>query len=301
MSIKAYCPAGATEVTAHGLHQWDYGQTLEIEVEEAPAFAEVHFSCPGMKEAAVRVGTTVSNVLTVPIPDQCLEQYAPVKAYIYAVEETSARTLCTIILPIVPRLKPAVAPEVPQEIYDKYTELVGAINAQVEALARGEVVAGSARFADTAGATHHAETAGMAQEAANASWAGGADMALTSKQADEATKLTAAPVSFTGTSVQLTKAGLYEVRVLNESLARDMSTEAATVVGLISISDAKAGRYFWVTGTEGGINTRAAYHVELGLADSTGLLTVNGAFYTSNGAATGHTLTLVGVRLITEY
>ena len=300
MSIKAIVPQGATSITAHGLTQWDYGQTLEIAAEGIPAFVEVHFASPGMKEAVVRVGTTVSNVVTVPIPDQCLEQAAPVKAYIYAVEEASARTLCTITLPVVPRLKPAKAAPVPAFIPDKYTELVDAVNAQVEALARGEVVAGSARFADTAGATHHAETAGMAQEAANASWAAGADMAMAAKQADEAAKLTTAPVYFTGNSVQLTKAGLYEVRVRNESLS-SLTTEAATVVGLISITDVKQGRSFWLTGAQFGINVRSFYQVEINLSEGTQLLSVNGAYYTSNGAATGHTLKLVGVRLITEY
>ncbi len=305
MSIRAYCPRGATEVTAHGLTQWDYGQTLEIEMEEAPAFAEVHFSSAGMKEAAVHVGTTVDNVLAVPIPNRCLEQPAPVKAYIYAVAEKSARTICTIVLPIVPRLKPSVAPQVPQVIYDKYTELIGAINAQVEALARGEVVAGSALFANTAEAAHHAETADMAQEADSARWAEGAERSMTSGLADEATRLTAAPLTISGSSVQITKAGIYEVRVLNESLASGMTDEAATVVGLISITDVKKGRKFWLQGAQMGINVRSFYQVEVELSENTSLLSINGAFYnqsgTQSGNATGHTLRLVGVRLITEY
>ena len=36
MIIKAIIPAGVTELTVHGLHQWNYGQQLEIAAEALP-------------------------------------------------------------------------------------------------------------------------------------------------------------------------------------------------------------------------------------------------------------------------
>lgn len=156
MAIQAYCQTGTTALTVNGLHQWDYGQTLEVCRPDLPALLEIHFACAGMREAVVRSVTAINGVASAAIPDRCLEQMSPVVAWVYGVDETSGRTLLTITLPIIARAKPATAATVPQYIGDKYTELVAAINKQVEALKAGDVMAQRAYFAEMAGSALYA-------------------------------------------------------------------------------------------------------------------------------------------------
>lgn len=150
MSIKATFPTGVTEVTVNGLHQWDYGQILEIQCDDLPAINEVHFAYKGLEEAIVRVCSASAGRASVVIPDSCIEQASPVVAWACEVGATSGRTMLTIILPVEARTRPADAPTVPEFISDKYTELVAAINAQVESLKQGDVIVAKAKDADAA-------------------------------------------------------------------------------------------------------------------------------------------------------
>lgn len=144
MNIKAIIPSGQTEITVNGLRQWDYGQKLEIHSDELPALIEVHFACSGMTEAVVRTCGVVDGVATADIPDRCIEQTTPIVAWVYCVDDTSAQTTHTIIMPIIARTKPAPRPSVPTVVTDQYTQLIGAINEQIGALADGTVTAGKA-------------------------------------------------------------------------------------------------------------------------------------------------------------
>lgn len=128
MSIKATFPAGVTELTVNGLHQWNYGQQLEIEAEDLPAIVEVHFACSGMETAITRSCAVLDGKVTAAIPDRCMEQRTPVTAWVYAVGETSGETILTVKMPIIARVQPQPAPTVPEEVSDKYTEAVAAMN-----------------------------------------------------------------------------------------------------------------------------------------------------------------------------
>lgn len=106
MSIKATFPTGVTELTIHGLHQWDYGQTLEIQADDLPANVEVHFACVGMTEAIVRKCTIVKGSAQASIPNICLEQGTPLKAWVCECGESSGETIKTITMPVTQRAKP---------------------------------------------------------------------------------------------------------------------------------------------------------------------------------------------------
>ena len=177
MPIKAVFLAGQTDITVNGLHQWDYGQQLEIHASDLPALIEVHFACVGMSDAVVRACSGTLGVYRATIPDVCLEQTSPIIAWIYCIDEdgTAGATVKTITLPIIARTRPQANATVPEIISDKYTELISAINAEVETLKNGEVVVAQARQADTAleaqGALHayEADEATHADEADKAS------------------------------------------------------------------------------------------------------------------------------------
>lgn len=134
MNIIATFLGGQDQVTVNGLHQWDWGRKLEIHDTSLPAVVEVHFACPGMREAVVRTCSVVNGVATAVIPDVCIEQTGPIVAWVVAISETSSETVRTITLPVIDRTRPA--PSVAQEpagIDDKYTQLVTAINTQIAA------------------------------------------------------------------------------------------------------------------------------------------------------------------------
>ena len=185
MAIKAIIPAGQTKVTVNGLHQWDYGQILEVYDDDLPALVEIHFACAGMDEAVVRSCSNLAGVASAVIPDHCLEQIAPVVAWVYGIDGTAGQTLRTIVMPVIRRTKPAPAGSVPTYISDKYTELVSAIAEQVDALKEGDVVVSRALKADQATVAVSATEAVHAVRADNAS---AADYAGRAGNADEATK-----------------------------------------------------------------------------------------------------------------
>lgn len=132
MIIKAIFPAGVTELIVHGLHQWNYGQQLEIAAEALPAMVEVHFACSGMETAVVRNCGVLGGKVTAAIPDRCLEQTTPVVAWVYAIGETSGETILTVKMPIIARAQPQLAATPPEDVGDKYTEAVAAMNTLVD-------------------------------------------------------------------------------------------------------------------------------------------------------------------------
>ena len=137
--IKAIFPEGVTAMTVNGLHQWDYGQTLQIQASGLPALVEVHFACEGMNEAVVRSCAVTSNTLTAAIPDTCLEQTSPVMAWVYLVGSSSGITTLTVTLPIIARARPQPNATIPDNTSDKYSEAVAAMNEAAAALAKGDV------------------------------------------------------------------------------------------------------------------------------------------------------------------
>ena len=139
MNIKATFPAGVDTLTVHGLHQWDYGRKLEISAPTRPALVEVHFACAGAKDAVVRLASVADGVASVIIPDTCLEQTTPVAAWVYEVGADYGHTALTVILPVTARAKPT-AETLPVAIGDKYTELIGHVNAAVKKLTDGTTV-----------------------------------------------------------------------------------------------------------------------------------------------------------------
>lgn len=156
MSVKAKFSAGQTDITVTALHQWDYGQQLEIEAPDIPeSIIEVHFACQGMTEAVVHSCTYTGGNGTVPIPDRCLEQPSTITAWVYEVEKVDDKivkctTTKTITIPIIARTKPSRG-EVPQNFVDTATELIAEVNEVINDLNTGEVIAKHAQTANSAG------------------------------------------------------------------------------------------------------------------------------------------------------
>ena len=176
MSIKVSIPMGQDMVSVTGLHQWDYGQVLEIESPDIGSeIVEVHFACVNMTEAVVRSCSFSNGVGTVTIPDQCLEQTTTVTAWIYRVVGTEGHTIKTITLPIMARTRPSKVREIPHEFSDKYTELITEINEAVDNLENGNITVAHATLADRA---TEATTAGNAQSANYATSALRAEVAI---------------------------------------------------------------------------------------------------------------------------
>lgn len=150
MNLQAKLPAGATEITVHGLHQWDYGRKLDIisPALTGHAIVEVHFACTGMKEAIVRVCDVSGTRTTAIIPDICLEQTYPILAWVYCLDETEGFTVLKITLPVTERMRPSKAPSEPPENYaDHYTAIIEAANRIIaNSYTRAEIDAALGRY-----------------------------------------------------------------------------------------------------------------------------------------------------------
>ena len=127
-NIKATFTRGETALTVHGLTQWDRGRELEITHPDLPAVLEVHFATVGTREAVVRAVSTVNGTATAAIPNELLEQSRTIMAWAYIVSETGGETILTVTMPVRARAKPAGAPTLPEDMSDKYTEALEAIN-----------------------------------------------------------------------------------------------------------------------------------------------------------------------------
>lgn len=182
-NIKAAFSGGANTITAHGLHQWDYGRILEISHPDLPALIEVHFANAGAKDAIVRVTSSAAGVASVAIPDSLLEQTSPIHAWVYVVSETAGETVLTVIMPVVKRPRPTAAEPVPEEISDKYTQALGAINAEVDSLRKGGVIVAKALTANDADRATKADNATKALNANVAVYADEAGVASEARSA----------------------------------------------------------------------------------------------------------------------
>lgn len=111
MSIKAIFPAGVTNLTLHGLYQWDRGRMLEIHDSTLPEQVEVHFAHCDVDVASTALCSVTDGVAIVKIPDPCLRQTTPVFAWVYKTDDTSGRTVRTITMPIIARARPENAIE----------------------------------------------------------------------------------------------------------------------------------------------------------------------------------------------
>lgn len=161
MAIKARIPTGEKHKRTEPLYQWDYGQTLEIEADNLPSLVEVHFACQGMTEAVVHTCSAVNGVVTVAIPDRCLEQASEITAWVYEIDGTAGRTIYSISIPITARTRPARSESIPQSVQDTYTQLIDAVNGLLESLQSGTINVGHANTATSA------NTAGSANKAVN--------------------------------------------------------------------------------------------------------------------------------------
>lgn len=131
MNLQATFPAGATEVTAHGLYQWDYGRKLSIESAylSGRAVVEVHFAYAGLPEAIIRVCDVAGKTTTAQVPDSCLEQNTPVFAWVFCPDENEGVTILKVTMPVNARTRPSDGPTEPPEDYaDQYTALIAAAN-----------------------------------------------------------------------------------------------------------------------------------------------------------------------------
>lgn len=131
MNLQAKFPAGATEATVHGLHQWDYGRKLDIDSASllGRGVVQVHFACAGMTEAVVRLCDVAGRTTSAAIPDACLVQTAPVLAWVFCEDETEGFTALKITMPVTARTMPSAKPSEPPENYaDQYTALIQAAN-----------------------------------------------------------------------------------------------------------------------------------------------------------------------------
>ena len=168
MNLVATFPEGMTNITVNGLHQWDYGQMLQINDPDLHALVEVHFACAGMDATIVRVCSMINGEGTVLIPDKCLEQITPVYAWIYSIDETAGTTVKTITMPIIQRTRPPLSRETPADASTKYEEAIAEMNALVDAVKSGEMKLDKATEADFAANALHADTAEHATEADHA-------------------------------------------------------------------------------------------------------------------------------------
>ena len=107
MTIKVAFAPGESSATIDPLHQWDFGQFLEIESADfASGSAEAHFSCLEMTEAIVESCTVSNGCYTVKIPDSCLETGDDITAWIYEILGSNGKTTKIITIPVIARPRP---------------------------------------------------------------------------------------------------------------------------------------------------------------------------------------------------
>ena len=124
-----------TEITVHGLHQWDYGRKLEIKSSSLAGrtVVEVHFANAGMERAVVRTCAVSTQSVTASIPDICLTQSAPICAWVFIPDGDEGFTVLKITLPVAARTQPAeMSTEPPEDYNNQYLEVIRAANAVIE-------------------------------------------------------------------------------------------------------------------------------------------------------------------------
>jgi hypothetical protein len=184
MAIKVHFSAGETTKRTSALYQWDYGQQLEIESADLPTLVEVHFACPDMSEAIVRVCSVNNGIATVSIPDMCLEQSNPITAWVYEIHDTTGSTTKAVVIPVTARTRPARSETIPQETSDRYTELISEVNEAVDKIKSGEVMVANAAHSTSADRALQADNASSATTAISANFATKAGEAVGYQKAD---------------------------------------------------------------------------------------------------------------------
>lgn len=162
MTIRVEFLDGATEKRVSPLYQWDFGQMLEIVSPDFPSIVEVHFGCPQLQEAIVHACSVVNGVASVRIPDRCLEQSGVITAWVYEIRGNAGSTTKVVYIPMISRTRPARTQEVPEEVSDKYTELINEVNEVVSALTEGNITVASAVKAINADRATQADNASVA-------------------------------------------------------------------------------------------------------------------------------------------
>ena len=162
MTIRVEFLDGATEKRVSPLYQWDFGQMLEIVSPDFPSIVEVHFGCPQLQEAIVHACSVVNGVASVRIPDRCLEQSGVITAWVYEIRGNAGSTTKVVYIPMISRTRPARTQEVPEEVSDKYTELINEVNEVVTALTEGNITVASAVKAINADRATQADNASVA-------------------------------------------------------------------------------------------------------------------------------------------
>lgn len=87
------------------LYQWDFGQVLRVIGTKISAPIQIHFS-NGNDEALVVLAEVEGNDLVANIPDELLEVYRNIMAYIYYTDDDSGQTVYKINIPVLARQKP---------------------------------------------------------------------------------------------------------------------------------------------------------------------------------------------------
>ena len=251
--IQVTIPAGVSSATVHGLHQWDYGRQLQIKADGLDSsLLEVHFECPGMKEAEVRVTQLVDGVPTASIPDRCLEQSAPIRAWVCQVDDTSGRTALEVTLTVTPRLKPSAAgtAELEEQAGNKYDQLFGLLGEAydaIEACKSVEANADEAQAAADASASSAQASAGSASQASTSATEA-AESATAAQASAEAAEVSRQQADESAESV-LAALDQFENKTLRPTYLREnqpivYSAEASAEGGLIYCK--KTGQFFLV-------------------------------------------------------
>lgn len=160
ISVKLTSSVHTKNASPQYLWQYDYGQTLEVSGIDLPSACEVHFATQNDAEAVRAVGSTADGVMTVSVPDACLEasflsDYY-IFAYIFITDESSGTTRYKIAIPVKHRVKGDldVSSETEPDAFS------GAVKAVEAAADRAEAAAAEASKTATVTATEVAtETA----------------------------------------------------------------------------------------------------------------------------------------------
>ena len=89
------------------LYQWDKNQDLVISGLNLSVAPEIHFANADMERALVRQSTLNDGIITVRIPNSLLQTSYPIKAYVGVYEGDSFKVIESVIIPIMPKEKPA--------------------------------------------------------------------------------------------------------------------------------------------------------------------------------------------------
>lgn len=131
-------PDSATARISDRIYQYDYGQTLEIHGLDLPATVAVEYTINGSAPTIDCTGTTTEGILTVPIPNEILEQSGDMKAYIRVMDAKTGSTKYIIFGMVWEREKPGVhnTPE-EEELFARTIEIVNNSASSAEAARAG--------------------------------------------------------------------------------------------------------------------------------------------------------------------